>query len=130
MEFFLAWIVLAPLVGLFASSRGRSGLGYFLLALLLSPLLAFIVLLVTKDLNQVAQEEAARRAEAEKREHLRHEVHERNFPERVSSLADALMKLAKLRDAGVLTDQEFQAQKAALLRRDVEQPDGAEDWYL
>jgi hypothetical protein len=32
-----------------------------------------------------------------------------------SSVADELAKLAHLRDAGVLTDQEFAAQKAKLL---------------
>jgi hypothetical protein len=36
-------------------------------------------------------------------------------PPQVASVADELMKLAQLRDAGVLTPEEFDAQKAKLL---------------
>ena len=68
--FFLFWFLLAALVAAFANGRGRSGLGFFLIALLLSPLLAFIILLVIKDLK--AEEdaklvEAGRRREEEAR---------------------------------------------------------------
>jgi hypothetical protein len=46
MEFFLAWLVLAVVVGIVASNRGRSGFGYFLLSLILSPLIGLIILLI------------------------------------------------------------------------------------
>lgn len=42
MEIFLFWIVLAIAVGAYASSKGRSGVGFFFLSLLLSPLIGFI----------------------------------------------------------------------------------------
>lgn len=42
---FLVWIALAFLVGAFAARKGRSGGGYGLLALLISPLLAFVIVL-------------------------------------------------------------------------------------
>lgn len=46
MEVFLFWLVLSALVGVFADAKGRSGIGYFFLALLLSPLIGFVVALI------------------------------------------------------------------------------------
>jgi hypothetical protein len=40
------WLIVAILVGVYASSKGRSGVGFFFLAVLLSPLIAFIIALV------------------------------------------------------------------------------------
>jgi hypothetical protein len=44
----LVWIVLAIAVGAYASSKGRSGVGFFFLSLLLSPLIGFLFALVAK----------------------------------------------------------------------------------
>lgn len=41
-----AWIVLAGIVAILAARAGRSGTGWFFIALLLSPLLAGVLLLV------------------------------------------------------------------------------------
>lgn len=49
----LAFFVLCIIVGIFASSRNRSGLGWFLISLLLSPILGFILVAV---LGPVAKE--------------------------------------------------------------------------
>lgn len=47
---FLGWLFLAVAVGVYAKNhRGRSGLGWFVLALIISPLVAFILVLVMKD---------------------------------------------------------------------------------
>ena len=43
MEIFLFWVVLSVVVGIIASSRGRSGVGWFFVAVLFSPLIAFIL---------------------------------------------------------------------------------------
>jgi len=43
------WLMFALVVGMIASSRGRSGFGWFLLACLISPLLAGIILLVSAN---------------------------------------------------------------------------------
>jgi hypothetical protein len=45
------WLVFAILVGIAASSRGRSGFRWFCLAVLLSPLITIFVLLVLPDLQ-------------------------------------------------------------------------------
>lgn len=46
MELFAFWAFLALLVGALASSYGRSGFGWFLIALILSPLIGGIALLL------------------------------------------------------------------------------------
>jgi len=63
MEFALIWIVGAVIVAAAASGRGHSGLGWFLLSLLISPLLALIAVLVIP--NRAAAEAERRKEEAE-----------------------------------------------------------------
>lgn len=46
MEIAVLWLFFAVLVGMYAAKIGRSGLGWFLLAALISPLLAFLLCLV------------------------------------------------------------------------------------
>ena len=43
MEILLFWLLFSMLCGLVASSRGRSGFGYFVLAIIISPLLCIIL---------------------------------------------------------------------------------------
>lgn len=45
MEFGLIWFGLALVVGIYAARRGRSGTGWFLLAVLVSPLIAGLLCL-------------------------------------------------------------------------------------
>jgi hypothetical protein len=51
MDFFIAWIVVAIIVGVVASSRGRSGVGWFVLAFVISPFIAGLLLLVLPRRN-------------------------------------------------------------------------------
>jgi len=46
MVLFFAWLLLSGVIAAWASSKGRSGLGWLLLALIFSPLLAGLMLLV------------------------------------------------------------------------------------
>lgn len=52
MEFFLFYMMFAIAAGIFASSRGRSGFGWFFISLLISPLLGFIFLLVLQNMKE------------------------------------------------------------------------------
>jgi len=136
MEIVLVWLLLAVGVGALASSRGRSVFGFFLLSVVLSPLLGLIVLLLMSDLNKEREaKEQQQRDEAEK-DRVRREEHERQLESiKVlatsrqeptvaaptsklapgASLADEIRKLAQLRDDGLLTPEEFAEQKARLL---------------
>jgi len=46
------WLLFAVAVGIFASNRGRSGIGWFFLSVLISPLLGLIFCAVFKNLNE------------------------------------------------------------------------------
>ena len=46
---FLIWFALCILVSVYASGRGKSGLLYFFISLILSPLLGFIIALIVDD---------------------------------------------------------------------------------
>jgi hypothetical protein len=50
---FIVWLVFAILVGAFASSKGRSGVGFFFISVLLSPLIGFIIALCVKSRDQL-----------------------------------------------------------------------------
>ncbi|OOE91281.1 zinc ribbon domain-containing protein [Salinivibrio sp. AR647] len=45
----IIWFILAIFVAFYASSKGRSGLGFFLISLILSPLIGFIIALVVEE---------------------------------------------------------------------------------
>jgi uncharacterized membrane protein len=87
------WCFFAYLVAAFAEKGGHSYGGFFLLSLLTSPLIAWMVALFVED---------------------------RRTPRSVtveggSDRVDRLAKLAELRQAGALTEEEFAAEKARVL---------------
>jgi len=62
MEWFLFWIGGAIGVGIIATNyRGRDSAGWFLLSLLISPLLGLLFVLASRDLRKVKEAEASRK---------------------------------------------------------------------
>ncbi|ARP89801.1 hypothetical protein CAL14_05455 [Bordetella genomosp. 9] len=47
-----AWLILSAVVGKLAATRGRSSAGWFLLALAVSPVIAGLFLLASRDLGK------------------------------------------------------------------------------
>ena len=66
MFMFLGWLILAILVGVYANTKGRSGLGFFLLAVILSPLIGFIIALVISPVKGVIEANAIQSGEMKK----------------------------------------------------------------
>lgn len=56
MSIILIWIAFSIIIWPIANNRGRSGAGWFLLALLISPLLALLFLLASKDMSSIKNE--------------------------------------------------------------------------
>lgn len=54
MEFVVGWLFLSVLVGVLASGRGRSGFGWFLISLVLSPLISGVAVLVLPKIGESA----------------------------------------------------------------------------
>jgi hypothetical protein len=52
MTIFIFWLMFSIACGIYASNRGRSGIGWFFIAMLISPLLGLIFVAVTKDLSK------------------------------------------------------------------------------
>lgn len=46
MEIFLLWVIFAVVIGIGASTRGRSGFGWFVLAMFISPVIGLVLLLL------------------------------------------------------------------------------------
>lgn len=129
----LVWFLLSSLVGGLAGARGRNTFGYFLLSFVFSPLLGLIIVLVTRDLTAEAARDEERRREEEDRDLDRQREHEHQIESLRAltragsmsgpagapsmSVADELAKLAQLRDRNILTADEFEQQKRAILRR-------------
>lgn len=66
MEFFFFWVVLSILVGALAASKGRSGIGYFFLSIILSPLLGLIIALVSGSNEKQLEVDEFERGELKK----------------------------------------------------------------
>lgn len=58
MGILIFWILFAVLVGVFAAHKGRSGVGFFFLAVLLSPIIAFIIALIVKPDRESLESDA------------------------------------------------------------------------
>jgi uncharacterized paraquat-inducible protein A len=58
MEFLVFWLGCSVAIGILASNRGRSGFGWFLFSIFLSPLLGLIFVLVTRNLKVEQQLDA------------------------------------------------------------------------
>ena len=56
MEWFVFWIALCVVVGLYANSKGRSGIGFFALSLFLSPLIGLIAAAIALPRRSVQDE--------------------------------------------------------------------------
>lgn len=92
MEIIVIWLVFCGLVAIAAKNKGRSAAGWFVLAFLISPLIAGIaVLLVGPGRSAIP------------------------VPPVPANIGDELSKFAALRDSGTITEDEFATQKTRLL---------------
>ena len=127
LVFVIIWFLSAWGVGALASSRGRSGIGFGLLAIITSPILGVIIVLIMKDLEaerdkeyiakrehekQLESIKAIARSTAESKPSTKIDVVSQPF-----SVADELSKLGALKEKGLLTEEEFSAQKQQLLTK-------------
>jgi len=58
LNFFLFWIVLSVLVSIFANNKGRSGISFFFISLLLSPVIGFIIPVVISPIREKVAEKS------------------------------------------------------------------------
>lgn len=127
-EALAVWLALGALVGAWAQNRGHSFFGFMALSVLLSPLVGCIAVLVLPDKAREERDRAEMLAQQIERDNERRLDHERQLEQlramtaaaqyggpAPASVADELAKLATLKDGGVITQEEFDAQKRKVL---------------
>jgi hypothetical protein len=91
LELLIGWLILATLVGIWAGRRGHNAGQWGFIALVLSPLLAWLILLAIGP------------AEAE--------------PAVPSDVEESLARLAAMADQGLITDEEYAEKRRDVLAR-------------
>ena len=95
MELILFWFFVSILVAAYASSRNRSGFGWFLLSLIISPLITFIFLaILPKRAGNIPA------------------------PAGPQTLEGKLKEIERLRLENVLTEDEYQLKRKAIIEFD------------
>jgi hypothetical protein len=54
LQFFVFWLIFSIVVGIGAAGRGRNGAGWFLLSMVISPVLAFLLLVLLPSRSKSA----------------------------------------------------------------------------
>lgn len=106
---FPTWIILCILVGFYAKKNGRHGFGYFILSVLLSPLVGFIILLIIGDTQENKKKKIRENIK------LQNEV-KGSLDKKISSSdrIERLSQLSNLLEKGLITREEFENEKKAL----------------
>ena len=86
MELFLFWLILSIVAGAYANSKNRSGFGWFLLSILLSPIITLIILAILSNRTTSPK-----------------------------SLEARLGEIAELRDKGTITQDEYELKRKAII---------------
>ncbi|MCC5931055.1 MAG: SHOCT domain-containing protein [Cyclobacteriaceae bacterium] len=109
--YILVWIVLCILVSSAAKRKGRDEISYFILSFLLSPLIAFLILLIAGDSESKKNEMINKNILIKKSEN----ISQMNIDYNSSSTLESINKLGKLLDKGYITKEEFEIEKRKLL---------------
>lgn len=111
----VVWIMVSVVVGVVARSRGRSGIGFFFVSFLLSPILALIVLLLIRNYTEEGRQWEMNREKTRSDTQMT----TRDFEAGTEARLAQLERLTLLWKNGALTDIEFKTQKENLLRLDL-----------
>lgn len=120
------WIILSFVVYAVANNKGRSGCAWFFISLLLSPLIAFIVLLCVGDSDEKKEESLKKAMDVIERARTNDDDEDMNQDKAI----EELQKAKKLLDLEVITQDEYDAKKAELmpfLRNDLLNPKVVEE---
>ena len=132
--FFVLWVLPSIVPGLIAASKGRSFMGFFLLSLFFSPVIGLIAALVASKsqsvtiTNNVTSQQAVipqapvQRSVSYDAPRVTHSASTQALPINPSRTVETevamLERLHKLKQEGVLTEEEFKAEKHKLLHPD------------
>lgn len=121
MGVFFGWLILSIIVACIASSKGRSGFGWFCLSMLVSPLISVIILLCVGDSQEKKEEDLNTAMDIIERRKSNNKLPEQEYDEtEVDSMSqeNAICELKKakdLLDLQVISQKEYDAKKIELL---------------
>lgn len=113
LVYLMIWVVMSVVVGIISTDKKMGFLGGFMLSIILSPLVGFIITLFSKSIEQENREKELLENQKEQTRLLA-EKSENN----TISIADEIEKLISLKDKGLLTEEEFQKAKQRLINND------------
>ena len=108
----IVWIVFSFMVMSYASSKGRSGCGWFIFSIMFSPLIGFIIVAILGETDEKHIETLKK--DMAVTEALEKEKSEKEGMSQDKAIAE-LKKAKDLLDLAVITQEEYDAKKAELL---------------
>lgn len=105
------WLVLSIVIGIIGSYRKIGGFWSFLISILLSPIVGFIVVLFSKSKKQEEYEKKLLGVQREQRDEL--EEIKQNISKK--SIPDELERIKKMKDEGLLSEEEYQKAKEKII---------------
>ena len=108
----IVWIVFSFIVMSYASSKGRSGCGWFIFSIMFSPLIGFIIVAILGETDE--QHIETLKKDMAVTEALEKEKSEKEGMTQDKAIAE-LKKAKDLLDLAVITQEEYDAKKAELL---------------
>ena len=114
MFLFFTWILLSVVAGFIGSDRKIGFWMAFLLSIVLSPLIGIIVAALSKVEYEEEYEEAILQTQVKQQETLE-KISQQSVMQNSFSVSDEIQKLKELQNQGILTEEEFEAQKKKLL---------------
>jgi len=113
MEIFAVWVILSIVIGAIGSSRKIGFGGAFAASLLLSPLIGFIITIVSKDKEQEKMQNEMLRQQKAQTAALQNAQTKPNQ----QSMLDELERISKLKDYGDITQEEYQKLKNSIIEK-------------
>lgn len=110
MGILLGWLILSIFIGVAGKERRIGGAGAFFCALLLSPLIGLVAVLLSKSLDDDRREKYL----AETQRQQAQAMAQMQAPA-AKSVVEQLERLLAMKDAGHLTEEEYQTAKAQLI---------------
>ena len=101
MEIFIIWLAFSIFAGMVASNKNRSFFGYFMLSVVLSPLIGFVAALIVTDKNETAAEVEIQKTKPKD-------------DSKTSEGANKLQELNSLKEQGFITEEEFEEKEKKL----------------
>jgi hypothetical protein len=102
MEIFIIWLAFSIFAGMVASNKNRSFLGYFMLSIVLSPLIGFVAALIATDKNSHSQKVEFQKSKPKD-------------DSKTSEGANKLQELNSLKEQGFITEEEFEEKRKKIV---------------